>query len=317
MYWIEEIKKKKNGETDMKQHELIAAMDEQTLGVEIETYGISREKTVRIIARVLGTNNYRHVASRGYDTWIAIGPDGREWSAVSDSSVTDGNGLGIADHAEIVTPICTTKDIETIQEITRAVRSGGAKVSKTCGVHVHVGAKELGTRQLITLSNMVAAKEELLEEALDIPTSRLSYAKYADKSFIEAIKGKEDESIEWLKEVWYEGHPYRSNTKYDKSRYRMLNLHSYWHKKGTVEFRMFNSTLHAGEIKSYIQICLAMVCNAKANKRALSKKSKSENKAYTFRNWMNIMGMTGSRFKTARHHFTKRLPGNKAWSHVA
>ena len=26
--------------------------------------------------------------------------------------------------------------------------------------------------------------------------------------------------------------------------------------KGTIEFRLFNSTLHAGEIKSYIQLCM-------------------------------------------------------------
>ena len=28
--------------------------------------------------------------------------------------------------------------------------------------------------------------------------------------------------------------------------------------KGTIEFRLFNSTLHAGEVKSAIQLCLAI-----------------------------------------------------------
>ena len=42
---------------------------------------------------------------------------------------------------------------------------------------------------------------------------------------------------------------------YDKSRYHLLNLHAAFSTERpahTIEFRAFNGTLHAGEVKSYI-----------------------------------------------------------------
>ncbi|WP_442862889.1 amidoligase family protein [Acutalibacter sp.] len=36
-----------------------------------------------------------------------------------------------------------------------------------------------------------------------------------------------------------------------------MNFHAFF-TKGTVEFRLFNGTTHAGKMKSYIQFCLAM-----------------------------------------------------------
>ncbi|MFV0241366.1 MAG: amidoligase family protein, partial [Lacrimispora sphenoides] len=48
-----------------------------------------------------------------------------------------------------------------------------------------------------------------------------------------------------------------SHEHYNSTRYHGINLHSYF-SKGTVELRLFNSTLHAGKIKAYIQFCLAV-----------------------------------------------------------
>lgn len=59
-----------------------------------------------------------------------------------------------------------------------------------------------------------------------------------------------------VEQMWYNGYGGRY-IHYDDSRYHGLNLHSVF-SKGTIEFRMFNSTLHAGEVKSYIQLCLAI-----------------------------------------------------------
>ena len=48
---------------------------------------------------------------------------------------------------ELVTPILTYNDIETLQELIRKLRHAGAKSDATrgCGVHIHIGAKRAHT----------------------------------------------------------------------------------------------------------------------------------------------------------------------------
>jgi len=83
--------------------------------------------------------------------------------------------------------------------------------------------------------------------------------------------------------------------------------------KGTIEFRLFNSTLHAGEIKAYIQLCLAISHQALTQHRAFQTRTVPENEKYTFRGWLLRLGMIGEEFKTARLHLLKNLEGNIAW----
>ena len=98
--------------------------------------------------------------------------------------------------------------------------------------------------------------------------------------------------------------------------YHLLNLHAVW-QKGTIEFRAFNSTLHAGEVKAYIQLCLAISHQALTVASASPNRPVTDNPAYTFRCWLLRLGMNGEEFKTARTHLLKHLPGNAAWRNGA
>ena len=101
----------------------------------------------------------------------------------------------------------------------------------------------------------------------------------------------------------------------------MLNLHATF-TKGTVEFRLFqfdNPTserrggIHAGQLKSYIQLCLALSQMAKTVKTASPKPQQNENPKYAMRTWLLRLGFIGEEFKTARELFTKRLDGDTAF----
>ena len=46
---------------------------------------------------------------------------------------------------------------------------------------------------------------------------------------------------------------------------------------GTVEFRCFNSTLHAGRAAAYINLCLAMSAQAIAQRSTVMRKTHSDN----------------------------------------
>ena len=94
--------------------------------------------------------------------------------------------------------------------------------------------------------------------------------------------------------------------------YHCLNLHSVF-QKGTIEFRLFNSTTHAGKVKTYIQFCLAISGQALNQTCAATRKTTSTNEKYTFRTWLLRLGMIGDEFKTARKFLLENLEGGIAW----
>ncbi|MEG0387149.1 MAG: amidoligase family protein, partial [Niameybacter sp.] len=124
-------------------------------------------------------------------------------------------------------------------------------------------------------------------------------------------------TIDELADIWYEGYGVQDrNRHYHQSRYHGLNLHSTF-TKGTVEFRLFNSTTHAGKIKAYIQFCLALSYQALTQKKASARRTYTDNEKYTFRCWMLRLGLNGEEFKTCRHHLLANLTGNSAWRKAA
>ena len=254
-----------------------------------------------------------------YDTYTVEDTIGRKWKVVSDSSIQcQSRGERTASRqysVEVVSPICRYEDLETIQQVVRTLRRGGAKVNESCGIHIHVDASAHDSKTLRNIVNIMASKEDLLYKALKVQVDRQYYCQKADLRFLKDINGKRPKSMQELETLWYNGVSRRSNH-YDSTRYHALNLHSVF-SKGTIEFRMFNSTLHAGEVKSYIQLCLAISYQALIQQRAMRSKTHSDNEKYTFRTWLLRLGMIGDEFKTARQHLLKNLDGNIAWKDPA
>ena len=199
--------------------------------------------------------------------------------------------------------------------IRRELRRGGARVNDSCGIHIHVDASRHDPKTLRNIVNIMASKEDLLYKALNVQIDRECYCQKADLRFLEDVNLKHPKSMAEFETLWYNGDS-RRNVHYDYSRYHALNLHSVF-SKGTVEFRMFNSTLHAGEVKSYIQLCLAISHQALVQQRAMRTRTHSENEKYTFRTWLLRLGLIGDEFKTARQHLLKNLEGNIAWKDPA
>mgnify|MGYP006967358908 FL=1 len=101
----------------------------------------------------------------------------------------------------------------------------------------------------------------------------------------------------------------------------MLNYHATF-TKGTIEFRLFQfdapadgkqNGLHAGQLKSYIQLCLALSQMAKKLKTASPKPQQNENPKYAMRTWLLRLGFIGDEFKTARDILTRKLAGDTAF----
>lgn len=288
-------------------------MRNQNFGIEIEMTGITRAKAAKTIASYFGTSAV-HIGGV-YDAYTVDDNRDRKWKVVSDASLKcenrNGNTASGLYSVEVVSPICQYEDIETIQEIVRGLRAAGAVVNNTCGIHVHVDAFRHTPQTLRNIVNIMAAKEDLLYKALKINVRRERYCQKADTTFLDELNKKKPKTMQEISRLWYGGSD-RSRIHYDSSRYHGLNLHSVFG-KGTIEFRLFNSTLHAGEVKSYIQLCLAISHQALIQKSAMRTKTQAENEKYTFRTWLLRLGMIGDEFKTARMHLLKNLEGNIAW----
>ena len=288
-------------------------MQTQRFGIEIEMTGITRATAAKTIAKYFDTHA-THVGG-GYDTYTIRDPQGRMWKFVSDSSIhAEARGDRIANNnyrVEFVSPICVYEDIERIQEMIRKLRHAGAKVNSTCGIHIHVDASRHTPQTLRNVANIMASKEDLLYKTLKVDIDRECYCKKADLRFLDQVNTQRPKTMEHIERLWYNGASGRSHH-YDDTRYHALNLHSVF-SKGTIEFRMFNSTLHAGEVKSYIQLCLAISHQAMIQRTASRTRTQSTNEKYTFRTWLLRLGMIGDEFKTARQHLLKNLDGNIAW----
>ncbi len=279
--------------------------------------GLTRASAATIIAGHFGTQA-THVGGT-YDAYTVRDGEDRQWKIVKDTSIAAESAgrryVGDTYKVEFVSPICTYADIETLQQLVRELRAGGAMVNASCGIHVHVDASSHTVGTLRNIVNIMAAKEDLLYKALQVNVLRENYCQKADTRFLEELNTRRPVTMDALEKMWYNGENGRIYH-YHTSRYHALNLHSVF-TKGTIEFRLFNSTLHAGEIKSYIQLCLAISHQALIQKSASHSRTQSSNEKYTFRTWLLRLGMIGDEFKTARLHLLKHLEGNIAWKNPA
>ena len=301
----------------------IEALKKQTIGVEVEMNNITRRKAAQLAADFFGTGRYKDTAYRnGYMTWSAWDAQDREWKFQRDNSIAGPD----SEKCELVTPILNYGDIELLQELLRQLRKAGAKSSPSrgCGVHIHIGKGDHTPKTIRNLVNIMAAHERQIGRAIKISEGRTArYCQTVDPRFLSRINAQKPTTFEKLADIWYEGNgaPYNRGDHYNYSRYHMINLHALF-TKGTIEFRLFQfdnphdgkqGGLHAGQLKAYIQLCLAMSELAKELSCASPKPQQTENEKYALRCWMLRLGFIGEEFATARSILLQNVSGNGAW----
>ena len=285
-------------------------INELKYGIEIETIGASRAAVAKAIQSVVG-GKYRYIGTPYcYDPHEVKALDGRCWKVTADSSLQAPKNK----QAEIVSPILTWNDLETLQKIVRAVRKTGAKPHSSAGIHIHVDGAAFTPKAVSNLLKFYNKQEELFMHALGIHQNRRDrWCKGIDQERLARIEKCKPKTMDELRTAWY-GYNNRNPGRYDSSRYHAVNINSLFN-IGTIEFRAQNSTLHAGKIKTYVQFALALSHKAITAKAASSKKrdfnpatAKYDMRVITIR-----LKMIGEVFKTARYHLTKNLEGSASW----
>ncbi len=292
----------------------------QLFGVEVEMTGITREKAARLVAEVLRTTP-SHPESNCYHTRTIADQAARKWKIMRDSSIeairNDGTSEPLDEYrVEFVTPPLNYSDIELLQNIIRKLRENGAKAHSSCGIHIHVDGANHTAVSLRRLVNFMTARQDLIYEALQIGDRESNWCHKLNKTLLDAMKKDKNLTKEKAEEIWYS----RANDgycggidhqHYNATRYHGVNLHSFF-TKGTVEFRLFNSTLHAGKIKAYIQFCLAVSAWAITSQEKIVFRSMDgytpEQKVTIMRNILtHRLELYGDEFKTCRLHLMTPL----------
>lgn len=293
---------------------------DQYFGTEIEMTGITRRKAAEAVAELFGTQ--AEYDGGYYETWSVRDREGKKWKFMYDASIfTERRGqppsMSQRDEysTEMVSPKLEYAEMGKLQEVVRCLRHHRAKVNNSCGQHVHVDASNHTARSLKNALTIMYSKEDILFKALKVQTSREEdYCQKVRPMVLEKIRRMPSGTIsmEQLKRTWYEGRD-GSDRHYDSTRYYALNLHAVF-SKGTLEWRCFESTLHAGKVRANITLALAISAQAINQRCAQMKKTEiSENPCFTFRTFLLRLGLIGPEYKNVRDHLLSNLEGDRAW----
>lgn len=192
----------------------------------LKNFGIEIEFILRNEA---GVNLYEKVATALTIAGVEARAEGynhttrRHWKVIYDASVGGSGYAGI----EVVSPILHgQKGLEEIEIVCGALEGIGAKVNKTCGLHVHHDARRLRgddskVQRVVEIYNRA---EKVMDSML--PASRRGLA---SNSYC------------------------KSNTVTDatRDRYAKVNLTSMY-RHGTVEFRQHSGTIDCNKIKYWV-----------------------------------------------------------------
>lgn len=277
-------------------------------GVEIEFTGMTREAAAKYVARFF-ESVYSRPSFTVYDRYCIVDGKGRIWSVKNDSSINNpvdyyNEPADEKNRCELETPILEYKDIETLQKLVRGLRKDRyMRVNSSCGIHVHVGGK-FDAITLKNAYNLIASHQKLLTRALKVKKGRLE--RYCKQVSGNAYKNCTNKSLDMsiVKRQW---------EYFEEDRYRIINLCSFFMNKG-IEFRLFNSTTHAGAIKSYIQFSLALCAYAMSVENVRPGEKELGHDLTRMRNWLHTLGLVGDEFKSCRYHLTKNLENNKVSS---
>lgn len=240
---------------------------DKLIGLEIEFFGVHYQTVVTELNNAgvaVSYKGYTHVVTHG------------AWKLVTDVSVT-GKDTGLGKGLELVSPPLTMDQMDAQMKIISEVFNRiGAKVDKTCGVHVHHEIDDLNAEHVKNVYKLYNKHIETIDGIMPKSRrseSRNSYCKPLDASLIQRIDNatsiQEIQSVAW-------------------DRYYTINFTSYV-KYGTIEFRQHSGSYDYAKIMNWIRITQAVVATAKA-KKTIKPLSEKANPTMTFNKEIGTFG---------------------------
>lgn len=228
----------------------------RTFGIEIEMVGKTRSMIAKAVAGVVG-GEVEHVVDGEDDSLTredVRAPNGSVWRVEDDDSLHAPERL----RAELVSPVLTAADLGTLKDVVAAMAASGARTNAYCGIHVHIGAQDADVDDICRFIDVMIEEEPKLVKDFSCSPRRLKrFAKLMSSSFLRRFRSRRPRTQEDLEKLWYgrPAAPGQRSDRYHKSRYRGLNLQSYFF-RFTIEFRYFDGSLDPNRIEDYVRRCL-------------------------------------------------------------
>lgn len=189
----------------------------------------------------------------------------RKWGAgvVRDGSLSN-NGFEIT-----TAPARGDAFLHQIKEVCSALNQSGAVITRSCGLHVHVDARDLKFYEIRRVAKYYAAIEPALYAILPEWRRSSHYCLPSGHHFRHLTVERHKELRKNIHRACYQNVffgdresgrelSHRKKQKYDDARYHGLNLHS-WFYRGTVEFRHFGGSTNFNKITCWARLCCAII----------------------------------------------------------
>lgn len=230
---------------------MIAERAEKTIGVEIEFFGVDYRTVVANLQRA-----GLEVEYKGYTHQVMGG-----WKLVTDVSVTS-TGTGLGRGLELVSPPLKQSEMERQLKIALTTLARiGAKVDKTCGVHVHHAADDLTVQGFKNLYRFYNKYTSEIDSFMANSRRRDTQKAMKANGRPAYCKGISDELMGQVERA-------RSISEMQSllsDRYFVLNFTSYI-KYGTIEFRQHGGSVEFEKVWNWVLITQSMVSYAAKKK---------------------------------------------------
>ena len=215
-------------------------IDNRQFGIEIEFFGCTPQDLIdQMAARGL------MCSYRGYTHQIMT-----SWKIVTDASVTS-TDTGVGRGLELVSPILKGKNgRDQLKAACEALAAAGARVDKSCGIHVHHDANDMKLEQIKRAVRIYKDSQQVINQF--VPKSRRDGNEYC-RAWSEYDIAKLEQASD-LRQI--------SNL---VDRYRTINLNSYG-KYGTIEIRQHGGSTEYHKIINWVVFGQALIAAAKLNK---------------------------------------------------
>lgn len=220
-----------------------------TMGVEIECFNLEK---AAIRAAIQARGLKAHIT--GYDHH-----DSKDSYKLGYDGSIDGN-----DSCELVSPIL--KSLKSLETVCEVINEAGARVNKSCGLHVHLGAEKITLEQWCRIVLNYAAIEAVIDSFQ--PRSRRAN----NNTYCATITG---ECAGRVRELYDDIKCGETKTMSDLQRcfnydrYHKVNVMA-WDAHKTIEFRQHGGTTDYEKIKNWIGFLTALVSWSIAHEELLS-----------------------------------------------
>lgn len=234
----------------MSQNERRASVRSQirfTMGVEIECYNINKQSIIDTL-RAERVN----AISTGYDhtdyaDTYKLGYDG---------SIDGSNGC------EVVSPVL--RNLASLKKVCKTINEAGAKVNKSCGLHVHFGAQNFTIAQWVRVIRNYAALESIIDSFM--PMSRRGSNNTYCKSIARAAAYLEAFGARTMRDI---------ENAFRDDRYHKVNVMSF-RRHNTIEFRHHSGTTDFTKIENWINFLRGLLEYSINNETIISASSIDE-----------------------------------------